>query len=203
MADLSNLFSSLFGIGQQLSAANMMSSAAQSQAATIRTGGEIAAQGALMSAAGFRSSAEAVRGATEFNLGVDAINNHRRMKATSRQLQRTLGRQTTQIASRGIAQTSKSALMIRNESLDIFQRAMLNLKVDAENQRRSRIFQSQIQQTNLENQARAAEYRAAAERVMASNRAAEAAFQGEISQFRARQKVVKSIPTLLSQLTQR
>lgn len=190
---------SLSGLFQQFQAANMISSAASAQAGTIRTGGEIAAQGALMSAAGFRESAKALQGATQFNLSIQEMNLNRQLKSASRQSQRLLGRQTVQVAATGLATTSKSFLMLRNEALDTTYRGMLNLKVDAENRRRSTIFESQVKMVNLENQARASEYRAQAERVMAANRAAEAEFQGEVAQFKAMRQGIKAIPTLLGQ----
>jgi len=202
MADFTDILGTTSGLLQQFQAANMVSQAAKSQAGTIRVGGEIAAQGALLSAAGFRQSAEAVKRATQFNLTVDAVNNQRRLKGVSRQFQRALGRQLNQQARTGLGLGSKSFLLLRNEALDSFERSIINIKVDTENQRRSRVFESQVKQVNLENQARAAEFRAAAERVMASNRAAETAFQGEIATFRATQSAIRGIPTVLGQIFQ-
>ena len=199
-ADLQTIIGSVGGIFQQVSAAGILTSAAEQQAQTINIGGQIAASGALLTASGFRQSADAVRQATEFNLDVDRINTQRRLKSVSRQFQRTVGRQITQQAASGFAITSKTFLQTRNETADVFGRAILNLKVDAENTRRAKLFESAVKQTNLENQARAAEFRASAERVMASNRAAAAAFQGDIASFKTTQSIIKSVPTLLGQL---
>jgi len=240
---------SLLGIGQQLQAANMISSAANSQsnnilsgglrdpnvvmeaarqqAQTITSGGQIAAQGAEMTAAGIRQSAGSVFQANQFNLQVDNLNVQRRLKAVSRQSQRLIGTQIAGFAASGLSVTSKSFLQLRNESLDTFDQQLLNIKVDAQNSRRAKIFETQSQLINLENQAKASDYRAKAERVMASNKAAEtlyqgeiaryqvqinnanvqnraseARFQGEIAEFQAQQQVTRAIPTLLGQLFQ-
>lgn len=197
MSDLLSILTGAAGVFGKFQAANLVGSAAASQAQGIRIGGEIAAQGALLSAQGFRQSAISVARATEFNLATDQINNQRRLQSISRQFQRTLGKQTVQTAKSGLALTSKSFLELRNESLDIFGRAMLNFRIDAENKRRATIFESQVKQTNLENQARAAEYRAQAERVLASNRAAEAAFQGDIARSKAIGGAIRGLTTLL------
>ena len=194
---MSNQLGMMGGLFSQLFAANMVASAAQGQANTIRVGGEIAAQGHLLTAAGFRESIRAVEGSLQFNLGVDALNNQRRLRALSRQSQRLLGRQTTQFASSGLSTTSRSFLQLRNESLDVLGRTLINFKVDAENKRRASIFEAEIRKTNLENQARASEYRAAAERVMAENRARQTAFEGNIAQSRAFTSVFQGLPTIL------
>lgn len=202
MADTANLLKGVLGIAQQFQAASITQSAAASQANTIRVGGEIAASGAMLSAEGFRESAKAVQGATSFNLQIDRINEQRKLSSVSRQFQRTLSKQLVGAAGSGISVGSKSFLQLRNETLDVFDRTLLNLKIDAENQRRSRTFESAVKLTNLENQARASEFRAAAERVTASNRASEALFQGEIAGLKARQSGLKALPTLLSQAFQ-
>ena len=185
------------GIGMQFMSAGIARAGAQAEAANIRTGGEIAAQGALLSAAGFRQSAASVAQATSFNLEVDKINVNRQLQATTRQYQRLIGKQINQQGGSGLAIGSKSFLMLRNESVDFMGSALLNIKLDAENTRKSRIFESEVRQMNLENQARGAEYQAAAERVLANNRAQMAEYQGEIATFRT---ISKAIPSLLGSL---
>lgn len=202
MADIGNLFQGLFGLSQISAGAEIAAAGAQLQAQTIIQGGEVAAIGAQLTASGFRESAKAVQAATGFNLDILQQNSLRQLAAVSRQFQRTLGSQIVTQARSGLSLTSKSFLLVQSESIDVFNDTLNKIKIDAENQRRSQVFQSQIRQVNLENQARAADFRASAERVLASNRAAEAAFQGEISQFQAQQKVARGIPTILSQAFQ-
>lgn len=202
MVDTTNLIGSIAGIAQQFQAASMINSAAQAQAQSIRIGGDIAAQGSLLTAQGYRYSAQSVADATKFNLAIDKTNLQRQLKATSRQFSRLIGQQLSSQAASGANVGSKSFLQLRNEALDVYGTALLNLKIDAENTRRAKLYESQVKQVNLENQARAAEYNAQVERVMASNRAAEAAYQGEVATFKAGQSALKAVPTVLSQIYQ-
>jgi hypothetical protein len=202
LTDNVGLIKSGLGLFQQFQAGSRVQEASQRQAETIRIGGELAAQGSLLSAAGLREQIKSVSGATQFNLQIDRTNLQRQLSSASRQFERTVGRQMVQQAGTGLAIGSKSFLQLRNEASDVFGRGMLNLKIDAENNRRAKVFESEVTKTNLENQARAAEFRASADRVTASNRAASAAFQGEIAKTNVLQNVIKSVPTLLGQLFQ-
>ncbi len=200
--DLNNLIGTLGGLFQNFQAAGIAQQGYQMEAESARIGGEIAAQGALLSAAGYRQSALAVRGATVFNLGVDDLNTQRQLKAMSRQYQRVVSNQIAQTAANGVLITGKSALMLRNEAADMVGTQFIDVKLDAQNKRKATIYQSEVQQTQLENQARAAEYQAAAERVMAANRAAQAEYQGEVASFGASQKMWQGAGTIMSELFQ-
>ena len=146
----------------------------------IDRGGDIAAQGLSLSAAGFRSAASGVAGATNFNLGLQKLNSLRQLEQMSRKFQRSIGQQQTQQAGTGFAIGSKTFLIQRNESLDTFETSVLNLKVDVENKRRSTIFESQLRQTNLENQARAADFKSSSERALAGIRSSAARTQSTV-----------------------
>lgn len=247
--DLANISQSLLGLGMQAQAANIVSAganaqanyilsgglrdpsvamnAAAQQAANILQGGQISAGGAELAALSLRQNIGTVSAANNFNMAIDNLNVSRRLRAVSRQAGRVLSQQTVGQAATGLDISSKSFLVQRNEALDIFDREIFNMKIDAENQRRAKIFETQSQIVAIENQARAQDYRAKAERVLASNRAAEVTYQGEIAayqtqinnanvrnraaearyqgdlaQFRASQQRVRAIPTLLSQLFQ-
>jgi hypothetical protein len=200
MSDFGNLLQGIFGLSQVQRAADIAQQGAAQQAAAIIQGGEVAAQGALLSAEGFRVSAKSVQEATKFNLGIHQVNTQRKLSATARQFQRVTGQQISQQVTSGLALGSKSFLMVQAETRNSFERSLKNLAVDAENQRQSMRFQSQVRQVQLENQARASEFRAASERVLASNRATEARFQGEIAQNRANMQIGKALPNLLSQV---
>jgi len=200
--DLTNLVGTIGGLFQNFQAAGIAEQGYAMQAQSARIGGEIAAGGALLSAAGYRESAKAVAGSTAFNLGVDNLNTQRQLKAMSRQYQRITSQQIAQTAANGVLITGKSALMLRNEVADTVGRNFLDVKIDASNKRKAAIYESEVKQTQLENQARASEYQAAAERVMAANRAAEAEYQGEISAYSAKRKAFDAVPTIMSQLFQ-
>lgn len=197
--DINNLVGSLSGLFQMQQGANIASAGFNLQANTIRQASEMQAQGQLMAATGFRQSAEAVRAATIFNSQVDSINAERQIASVARQYQRVLGQQLAQQANTGVAIGSKSFLMLQAETRDVYENGLLHLKLDIENTARAKKFESTMRQVELENQARTSEYQAAAERILGMNRAAEAAFQGEIAQFGARQQMVKAMPTLLSE----
>ena len=198
MVDFTNLTGMIGGLASSLFASSITQAGAQMQAQQALIGGDIAAQGSLFQASGFRQSAITVGQASNFNLSIDRLNVSRQLAAASRQYQRTVGKQLTQQARSGISLTGKSSLMVRNETTNLFSRTMLNLKIDAENTKRAKIFETQVRQMNLENQARGAEYRAAAERVLASNRAAEARWQGNVAQSRAISGTLSKLPTILS-----
>jgi len=202
LAGLTSLLGGVSSIVQPFASSSMVSSAANAQASSIRIGGDISAQGQLLNAAGLRVSAQSVQAATQFNLGVDAINTGRRVKALNDQFRHTVGQQIGATAANNISVGSKSALLLRNEAMTAFHGAILNVKQDAENQRRSTVFQSDVAQINLENQARASEFGAAATRIASSNQAADVAFQGEIAKFGATTKAVSRIPTILGQIFQ-
>ena len=120
--------------------------------------GQLQARGYFMEASGYRASSTAVGQAAEFNQGVDNINLQRQLENNNRQAQRVLGQQISQTAVSGITGTSKSALAIRNETVDLFARESLSMRLDFENNRRSKAYETAITQMNLENKARAADY---------------------------------------------
>lgn len=210
-----NFFQGVLGVTSTVRANQMLSKTASRQSALFRQGaelqaqsiiqgGEVAAQGALLTAAGLRESIQGLSGALGFNLEQEKINTKRRLSAISTDFQRTIGKQLTQTAASGIALTSKSALMLQTEAANIFTNQILTTKIDAENNRRIQVYETRLRQTQLENEARGAEFRAAAERVMASNRAAEVRFQGEVAainaQQSARSQMRNPINSLLSSL---
>jgi hypothetical protein len=198
--DVLNLFNSFQGLTKIHQGADIAQQGAEAQAQAIMIGGEVAAQGAELSAAALRSSIKSLTDTAIFNIGISQQNEKRKIESISRQLQRAKGLQLSAQAKSGLSVTSKSFLQLQNEAFSSFEKRMLNTKIDAENSRRSQVFETQVRQTNLENQARAQEYRASAERTLSANRAAEASFQGDIAQFKAGQQTAKAIPTLLSQV---
>lgn len=197
-----DIFKSVSGIFGQIQASNIASAGAESSAQSALLGGQIAAQGATLTAAGLRQSAQSIRDASIFNLGVDNLNTQRRLKSLNRQFQRTVGAQQVQAASSGLNVTSKSFMLLRNEAISEFGEAVINLKIDAINERKAKLFEAELQRSNLENQARTAEFRAASERALAQTRAGEARFSGAISRFGTQQKIASEIPTLLGQIFQ-
>lgn len=200
MADLGSIFGGLFGISQMFAGADIASSGAALQAQTILTGGQIAAQGAQLTADGFRESAKAVRGAADFNATLDVLQTNRRLASIQRQGRLLISSQRAAAANSGLSIGSKSFLQLQSEALTDIEQTLFNTKLDAENLSRAREFETQIRLTTLENQARAAEYQGAAAKVQAANKAAEAQYAGEISAFKSEQQAFQAIPTLLGGL---
>ena len=186
------------GLGNMLAGGIMSYQGAQAQASNIINAGEIQAQGSLFTAAGYRVSAQSVADVTQFNLQIQKSNALRQISSISRQAQLVLGNNLATTASRGISVGSKSALLVRQETASTFERQILNLKINSENQRRATIFESQIRQNNLENQARASEFQAAASRVLASNRASAVEAQGRADLFSTGLNTFSKVASLFS-----
>lgn len=200
MADFLNSIQGLSGIFQMFQGADITRSGAAAEASAIIQGGEVAAQGALLSAAGYRTQIQTVKAATDFNLKIQARNNTKQVQAISRQYQKAVGAQRVQMAASGLSATSRSFLQIRNETADFFEDRIRDFKINAENVKRAEIFKSQVEQVRLENQARAAEYQAAAERVLAANRAAQAQYAGEVAAYKQTQGAFQELPNILGGL---
>lgn len=192
-----NTMNLLSGLFDAFAGASMITAGARASASAIRTGGDIAAQGSLLTAAGLRQNKQVVQDSLIFNLKMDAKNSIRQLSALNTQFQRTISKQLATGAASGVSVGSKSHLLIRGEAHQMAERQILQTKIDVEDSRRAKIFESKVQQTNLENQARAADYQAAAERVMASHKAAEAEFAGKASAYRSLSGVFKQAPTIL------
>jgi len=123
-------------------------------------GGDIQAVGFGQQAAGFRRASEQQGQATAFNLGIDSLNTKRRLKSAKSQMDRLLGQQLVQTASSGISLSSKSALAARAATSNAFSESIRDIQTDASNVRKAKLFQSQIQRTELENRARASDFQA-------------------------------------------
>lgn len=194
------MFQTFAGLGNMLAGGIMQYQGAQAQARNIINAGEIQAQGSLFTAQGFRVSAQSVRDVTAFNVQIQKNNTVKQLSAMSRQAHLTLGHNIVTNASRGISQTSKSALLIRQEAASVFEKQMLDLKINAENQRRATLFESEIRQVNLENQARGAEFQAQASRVLAANRASAVKSEGKAALFNSALKTVTKLPSIFGSL---
>ena len=131
-------------------------------------------RGSKLQAKGFRDSGAAGLQAANFNNQLTDINLSREADALSRSLKRISSTQLTQAAASGIDITSPSVLAVMNETVNQFEREIVDRQVAAENQKRVELFSAQVGQATQENKARAVE-------------------------FGAEQRVRESIPSLLSQ----
>lgn len=146
------------------------------QISNIMQGAELQAQGSLFTAQGLRQSKSLLSQTTNFNLSVDANNTIRKLKSLSADYRLLTGRQIAQQAATGLDVGSKSFAITREEAQQTQLQALLQTKIDAENVRRAKVFESDIQLTNLENQAKAAEYQANVSRILGQQKAREVQF---------------------------
>lgn len=202
MVDYNNLFGSMAGLAEQWHANSLMQAATDVQINNIRASGQIAAQGALLSASGYRESAKALEPALMFNLEIDSMNHQRQLDAMGRQASRILSKQTAQVAQAGISVGSKSALMMRNEVVNNLSTQVLYSSIDTENKRRAEIFGKNMQVYTLEGQAINAENQANIATWQAEVSAVNARNQQAISSYQSNQKVMSGIPSILGQLFQ-
>lgn len=198
--EYNNPINSFLGLAKQYEAFNIKKSAAQAQINSLNMAGDLEYQGGILSAEGYRKSKVSVANATAYNIAQDNLNVQREMESLSRQFQRTIGEQVVATASQGISLTSKSALMIRNETVDVYDKALLQLKINAENNIRNQLYESRVKQAELEQQAIASEYQGRLSRTLAANRAAEVEYTLKAQKKQAISSFVSSAPTLLNQL---
>lgn len=193
-----NMINAVAALVTEVGGSTMRSQSLEAQAAAIRVSGSMQATGMIMSAEALKQSAKNLEQIGMFNQSVADINSKRRLEASSRQYERTLGSQMTGAAASGINLNSKSFLQVRNETLDNYARDTLNLKLDAENERRASAFETRMGLTNLYNNQKAAEYQAEVAKVTAENKARAAEFSSTQEKTSTVGKVFKALPTLAS-----
>lgn len=196
----SNTLKGLAGLTTSFIGSMKTASGYEAQASSIIQGGEVASAGARMTAESYRQSARNIAAAELFNAEVQKVNTFQQLQANGRDAQRVFGLQVSQIAKAGLSQSSKSALMVRNEALNIYHKNRENILMNAKNTAEARRFEASSRQVNLENQARAAEYQAQVERVNASNAAAQAQYQADVATWGGISNVIKKAPSLLGQV---
>lgn len=200
--DWSSFGQSLTGLSQMYQADSAQQAATQNQITQIGYSGQVAAQGSMMSAAGYRKQAALIPKLLGFNLTVDKLNTQRTLEAQGRQFQRLLGTQISQIAASGVSLSSGSALQIRNETIDTFANKMLQTRIDAENRRRSETFGAEMQQYQLEEQASVEDYRGQLAQWNAEVQSVNARNAAETRSWQSQKSAWGAVPTLFSELFQ-
>lgn len=200
--DWSTFGQSLTGLSQIYQADRIQQAAAQNMITQIGYSGQVAAQGSMLSAAGYRKQAALVPKLLNFNLATDELNTQRALEAQGRQFQRLLGTQISQIAASGASLSSGSALQIRNETIDTFANKMLQTRIDTENKRRSEIFNAEMQQYQLEEQAGVEDYNAQLAQWNAEVQSVNARNASETRSWQSRKSIWGAVPTLFSELYQ-
>jgi hypothetical protein len=201
-SDWANFGQSFAGLYQVYRADQLQQEATEGQVSQIRYAGQVASQGAMMSAAGYRKQAALVPRILSFNLAVDNLNTQRALEAEGRQFHRLLGTQISQIAASGVSLTSGSSLQVRNETIDTFANKMLQTRVDAENRRRTQVFEANMHQFQLEEQASVEDYNAQLAQWNAEVQAVNARNASQARSYQSQQSLMSGVPTLFSELFQ-
>jgi len=74
-------------------------------------------------------------------------------------------------------------MAIRNETADLQDRALLTMKLDAENNRRAQNFEAQLAKTQIDNQIKAAEFQAQTETFLASLNSRNVQIRGDLALY--------------------
>lgn len=106
----------------------------------------------------FRTAGASAQALANYNIGLDRLQARQQIDTLSRNLQRSLGRQSGDVIASGISSQSKSAMLLRNELLDAFDREILNVINNQAIVADQRRFNAQMQQVDFENRARAARF---------------------------------------------
>ncbi len=195
---LNQVNKAIFGVNQSLS---LIDQGTGLSVNSILQGGSLQAQGYLLQAQGLRTASSYSNQTYNFNSAIDSINTIRNINFLSTEFQHITSKQLAAQSNSGISVGSKSALALRQETMGIYQEKIEQVKTDSENVRRSKLFESQIQQFNYNQQASAAELNAQSARINAANKATEAQFAGQVQKYKITDQANQYIATLLSNIS--
>lgn len=188
---------SIFGVQEGLDAITLGTS--QQVRATLQ-GGAIEAGGFLQKAQSYNQASVATGQINKFNQDIAANNTIKSINNLTRSYHLTTGKQLSQQAKTGFDVNSKSAMLVRQDTLAVFQNQISDTIVNAENQRRTTQYAAEEQQYQLKLQAQANVMQANNASVSAANRAAEQAFAGKIQKQQISKKYNAIMPTLLNNI---
>lgn len=124
-------------------------------AAAYKAAGQAQYQGAIFAEQAAREQIPTVKSAALFNTQIDYENTSRQLQSLTSQYSRVSGSQTVNWST-GLG--SKSLQLIRNETLDNFTRQVQNIRLDFQNRKSARDYETSVRAAQLENQARASRY---------------------------------------------
>ena len=128
--------------------------------AQFQNGQNLTILGSEMAAASYRQAGVASIAAANYNNAISRLNFNRQMDSMSREIRNFVGTQQVAAASTGFKSSSKSFLELTNDTLNIFERTILDARNSQKQAESATLFEAQAQQVQFENQARAAEYQA-------------------------------------------
>ncbi len=150
----------------------------------ISSGIDIQRQSGEVAAQGLEQSAAQVGAIAEYNIQLDRLATAKRLDVTSRDIRQVTSQQRTQLANRGLSLTSQSALSIMNNTLDIFERKILDIRNVQNIREDQRRFSAEQEKVSLIEQATAQR------------------FETELGIFRSRRKQASGVANTLTQITQ-
>lgn len=124
-------------------------------------------QGAELQAAGFRAAGNNAMAAAQYNTKLVDVNLQRQLSDMARQISLVSGAQTAAASASGFSVTSKSTLQVMDESLASFEREILRLQNNAQNEKQGILFEGRSAKAANEVQARQAEFSARQQRSQA------------------------------------
>ena len=163
------------------------------QARHIRTSGEISRNQSRFAAKVLEKRIPLIKAETAFNLQSQDLNLKRQLHIQARQRSRTIGAQLARQGKSGISVGSKSSLLVRNEVSEEISRAMIHTKLQAQNQRRSTLFNSLVQQLKLKDDAQVLRQSGRSAIVQAENRALESIFAANLRASGTRISATRSL----------
>lgn len=122
-------------------------------------------QGAELQQAGYRNAQIGVNNTLAFNESVVNFNLYRDLADLGREIYTTMSTQRAQAGASGTS--GKSALMVMNETMDLFERTTLRLHNNAEIQRKQLQYEAAVRNTELQNQAQYAAWQSSVQQSQA------------------------------------
>lgn len=126
----------------------------------VGQGQALAQQGGAISAAAFRSAGVQSLLAANYNISIEQLNLARQLDATSREISSFTSSQVAATAGTGFKTTSGSFQAVINDSLNTFERFVLQTRNASAQRQDALLFEGQAAEVEFENRARAAEFQA-------------------------------------------
>ncbi len=204
MAFLDNI-QQLFQQGQSIASINnagdMAEQGAELSAGAFRVAGTAAVQGGQYSAAVYRNAGLAATAATTYNIELSKLEQARKLDALSVNLSSiTSTNRSTQGAS-GFSFNSGSYLAVVRDGLARMEKSVQNMAVTYEQQRTQLTYDGQLTNMNYENQARNAEYQGQVAKVNYENQALQAEYQGQVAKNQAQSQNSKNLVGMFQNIT--
>jgi len=188
---------SIFGYNEGI---NNINTGTQQQINSTLRGGFIESQGFLQKAQSFNQAAIVTGQINDFNQEIASSNTIKSINNLTRSYALTTGKQLSQQAGTGFNVNSRSSMLVREETLAVFQGQIKDTIVNAENERRATEYAAQSQQHDLRLQGQAQQLNADNARISAANKAAEIAFAGRVNKQNLARKYNTIVPTLLNNI---